>query len=70
MSGERVFTPDQQFCGLGILTYLSDLLTESPRESFSRDEVLVLLDCVRSDGDLFDPDVVIAYEKATADVEG
>jgi hypothetical protein len=56
---------DDQFAALTILEYLSGLFTGANKETFTRDDVLVIIDCVRSDPELFDPDVVIAHEIAT-----
>jgi hypothetical protein len=60
---------DQQFAAQVVLDYLSDMFTETPRETFSREEVLVVLNGVRTDTDLFDPAVVVAYELAMAEGE-
>jgi len=59
---------DNQFAAQVVLDYLSDLFTESPREQFSKAEILVVLNEVRNDPDLFDPAVVVAYETAMAEV--
>ena len=54
----------EQLAAMGVLDYVSDLFTASPRESFSRVEVLVLLNAVRTDPELFAPEAVVAYEEA------
>ena len=59
---------DQQFAALTVLEYLSDLFTTTPHESFSRDAVLSILNRVSNDPELIDPDVLIAYQIATADL--
>ncbi len=56
-------TTDDQFAGLTILEYLSGLFTGAGTDTFTRDQVLVIIDCVRSDPELFDPEVVIAHEQ-------
>jgi hypothetical protein len=61
-------SPDDQYAALAILDYLTDLFTVSGNETFTRADVLVILDCVRSDEELFDPGVVIAQQQATADI--
>jgi hypothetical protein len=61
-------TPDEQFQALNLLDYLSDLFTASPNESFTRVQILIVLDCMRSDPDFFDPEVLIAQQIATAEI--
>jgi hypothetical protein len=60
-------TDDQQFQALNTLDYLRDLFTAARKENFTRAEILVILDLVRSDWEIFDPEVVIAQEQATAE---
>jgi len=55
---------DDQFAALNILEFLTGLFTASGKQQFSREEVLVILDDVRSMEDLFDPDIVIAHQQA------
>ena len=62
-------SPTEQFQVLNMLDYLSDLVTAAGKEAFSRTEILVVLDRVRSDPDMFDPDVLIAQQVATSDLE-
>lgn len=69
MSSARKLEPSEAFASLIILDFLSDLFTDSGRETFSRDDILVILNWAKNDPDLFDPDVVLAYELATADIE-
>ena len=53
-----------QFDGLLILDYILDLFTASPKREHTTESVLVVLNAVRNDPELFDPDVVLAYEEA------
>lgn len=59
---------EQQFVALIILDYVSDLFTASPHGSFSRIEILKLLNDVMNDPDLIDSQALIAYQEATADI--
>ena len=58
----RPFDRHEQFAGLCVIGYLEALLTASPKQSFSRDELLILLNDVKTDPDLFALEVVIAYQ--------
>lgn len=62
------FTETEQFACLNILDYLSDLFTGAGKDQFTREDVLLVLNLVKNDPDLFDADVVTAQEIATADV--
>ena len=62
-------TPDEQFQALNLLDYLSDLFTASPNESFTRVQILIVLDCLRSDPDFFDRDILLAQQTATAEID-
>ena len=64
-----MMTWQEQFQALNTLDYLSDLFTASPKESFSVTEILIILDHVRSDSELFDPEVLIAQQTANAEIE-
>lgn len=60
-------TADEQFQALNVLAYLSDLFTAAGKETFTRTEILVVLNAVRTDAELFDPSVVIAQELITSE---
>jgi len=62
-------SPGEQFCALNVLDYLSDLFTVAQKNTFTREEILVLIDRVRSDPDLFDRVILIAQQMATADLD-
>jgi hypothetical protein len=62
-------TPAEQFQMLNLLDYLSDLFTAASKDTFTRVEVLVVLNGVRSDQELFDPDVLIVQQVATAEID-
>jgi hypothetical protein len=51
----------EQFTALSVLDTLSDLFTAATRESFTRDEILIVLNSLTDDPDIFDPDVVTAH---------
>jgi hypothetical protein len=59
----------EQYQALNVLDYLSDLFTASTKESFTPTEILIILDHVRSDPEIFDPAIVIAQQTATAEIE-
>lgn len=63
-----LFTPQEQFQALNVLDYLSDLFTAAEKETFTRVDILVILDLVRADPEIFDPEVVIAQQIATSEV--
>ena len=44
---------EQQATGVSVLCFLRDLFTSTPRESFSRDEMLVILKLAVDDPELF-----------------
>jgi hypothetical protein len=61
--------PESAHAVLSMLDFLSGLFTEAGKETFTRDELLVILDCVRCDPGLLEPEAVIAFEIATASIE-
>ena len=61
-------TNQQQFTALTILDYLSDLFTVSPRETFTRESVLLILNSVQNDPNLINPEVLVAYQQVTAGI--
>lgn len=61
MSGAALRSPmswEAQMCAQVVIQYLEDLFTASPRETFNRADVLVVLNNVRNDQDFFDADAV------------
>ena len=62
-------TDMEQFQALNLLDYLSDLFTASKKESFTPTEILIILDHVRSDPEVFDPEVLVAQQTANAEIE-
>ena len=62
-------TFNEQFQALNLLDYLSDLFTASPNESFTRVQILIVLDNLRSDPDFFHPDILLAQQIATAEID-
>lgn len=62
-------TPQEQYQCLNLLDYLSDLFTRAGKDNFTRESILVVLNAIRNDPEMFDPDVVIAQQVATADIE-
>jgi hypothetical protein len=67
--GRPGMTPDQQYGGLCVLEYVLDLFTASPKQSFTPEEIVRILDKVRSDPEVFDLDVQIAYAVATEGID-
>jgi hypothetical protein len=63
------FTPIEQFQVLNALDYLSDLFTGSAKETFTKVEVLIVLNMVKNDPELFDPAVRIAQQTANAEID-
>ena len=63
------FTDREQFQALNVLDCLSGLFTAAKKETFTRVEILVLLDQIKNDPDLFDPTVRIAQQIATAEID-
>lgn len=61
-------SPSEQFQALNVLDFLSDLFAAAGKTSFTREEILIILDDVRSDPEMFDRTVVIAQQMATADL--
>ena len=59
--------PDLQIGAALMVSYLRDLFTGSEKESFSRDEILVLLDTIKKDTDLFTMDLVELFDQEGAD---
>jgi hypothetical protein len=68
MNRERL-PQDDQFAGLIFLDYVSDLFTVAAKETFTRSEILIVLNNIKCDPDLFDPDVVVAYEQETEAIQ-
>lgn len=67
---ERMDVPkDQELYALLVLDYIRDLLTESPKEQFTRDEILVVLTLVRTDPEMFSPELVAMVDDATREFE-
>ena len=62
-----IMNADEQFAALNVLDYLTDLFTAAGKDSFTRENILVVLNAVKNDPELFDPDIVVAQEIATAE---
>lgn len=62
-------THDEQFQALNVLDYLSDLFTMSPKETFTKVQILIVLNQVKNDPDIFDPQVLIAQQTANAEID-
>jgi len=61
-------TADEQFQCMNLIEYLLDLFAAANKETFSRDEILIVLNRVSSDPDFFDPEVQLAHAEATAGI--
>lgn len=59
----------EQITALTVLEYLSDLFTLAGKAVFSREEVLVILDCIKNDPELFDAHVLERWAEASAEVD-
>ena len=62
--------PGEALAALGVLNYIEDLFTSTPKELFSPAEILLILNAVKNDPEIFDPLAVIAYEQVTEEHEG
>jgi hypothetical protein len=57
--------------GAAILwSYLRDLFTDAGKDVFRREEILVLLDVIQSDPDMFPPDLIAMVADARVEDEG
>lgn len=63
------FTEREQFQVLNALDYLFDLFTAAEQETFSRVDILIVLNLVKNDPELFDPAVRIAQQIANAEID-
>ena len=54
--------PDLQIGAAAIVMYLRDLFTVSSKEAFTRDEIMVILNMVQNDRDIFSADLVTLFE--------
>jgi len=52
-----------------VLSYVSDLITNSPRKEFTREELLVVINLVRNDPDIFSPEMVVWMDDIDRDLE-
>lgn len=46
---------EQEIGAIAILVYLENLVASSPKETFTREEVLMILECVGNDPEIFQP---------------
>lgn len=60
-------SPENAAAALTILEYVADLFTISGRESFSRDEILIILSRVKNDPELFDPEDVVTFDQVLSE---
>ena len=63
------FNPIEQFQVLNMLDYLSDLFTAAKKETFTQVDILIMLNHVKNDSELFDPAVLIAQQTANAEID-
>lgn len=66
---KKKLTELDQYAGLVFLDFLRDLFTVAGKEQYSRVEILLILDNLRGHDDLFDPDVVRAYDQAVEGID-
>jgi hypothetical protein len=69
MTMERIFSDQEQFQCLNLLDFLSSLFTCAGKESFTKTDILVVLNNVKNDVELFDPAIVIAQEATVQFIE-
>jgi hypothetical protein len=62
-------TPREQFHALNVLDYLEDIFTGSPAQSFTKEAIFLILADVRTQPELFDFEVLVAYAAAIANVD-
>jgi hypothetical protein len=60
-----LLTTSEQFQSLNILDLVRDCIMGAGKEEFTKTDLLLLIDNVKSREQLFDPDVVLAQEIAT-----
>lgn len=63
----HLFDGVEAFAALSIIEYLEDLFAMGGRETYTREQVLVILNAVKNDPDVFDPDTLLAYAEVTGD---
>jgi len=57
--GQKPMLNGDHAVGAALLwTYLRDLFTTTPKDTFTRDEVLVLLETISRDGEMFPPGIL------------
>ena len=59
-------TPTEQFAALCVLDALYDFVAASPLSVFSQEQVLALIEAVRTNDAVFDDDVITAQMIVTA----
>ena len=52
-----------------ILDYLQELFLASGRDTFTKEQVMVALNCVKNDPEVIAPEAVVAYELATEEIQ-
>lgn len=61
-------TPQEQYQCLNLLEYLSDLFGAATEPFYTPHQILILLNTIREDPEMFDPDVVVAQQIATGHI--
>lgn len=54
--------PEQQIGAAVLVAFLRDLFTTAGKEQFTRDEILVLLNTLQNDPEIFSVDLVTLFE--------
>lgn len=67
MSQPAIFDVGQALAAIGVLDYLQDLFTAANKETFSRVEILVVLNAVKHDPEIFDFQTVIAWDEVNGE---
>lgn len=63
------FSVEQQAAGVALVGYIEDLFSHAGKQVFTRDEILVLLNLVKNDPEIFHPVVVEEVERAGVEYE-
>lgn len=58
----------EALAAIAVIDYLETLFTGSNRDEYQREDILVLLNSVKNDPRIIDPDCIIAYQMATEDI--
>ncbi len=69
MADRGNISPSMQYYALCVLGFIEDCFTTSPKETFSREKVLLVLNRVKNDPSFFDAEAVVLYDTVDAIVD-